>query len=423
MDMYVGTMIKMERLKQKMKLDSLSKGICSVSHLSRIENGKSEPSGEILKLLSDRLGMFFEAERKVEKVKFLEFEELCSRIINLRDKEGAARFIDELSELLAASSFDMQTRIKLDLMVLRLRLVITGQEKEVLGELATYQEMISALSPLQSFNVFQMLGMALYAKGDLQGCLDAFTNANSTIEHLSLSPFERADFKYVYSVASMAAGRKYEALEQAKQALSYFQSVMAGQRVVECHLICGVSYKKSGQLTKALEILQLGEQICRQFDLHPFLGIVHQNIGDVYSVMGETEHAIANFKEAIKQKEEPLELMYSIFSLVKEYEKLRKYETALHWLSMSKRLLPKLSERKREYYRTHFDVYYALCQEEEGIEEEAFRNAVRIFKRRGNRKEWKDYAKRLAKFHAGKGSYKKAVFYYEMIICREGEKG
>ena len=147
--------------------------------------------------------------------------------------------------------------------------------------------------------------------------------------------------------------------------------------------------------------------------------MLHQNIGDVYSVMGETEHAISNFKKAIKQKEMPLELMYSIFSLVKEYEKLRKCETALHWLYMGKRLLPELSERKREYYRTHFDVYYALCKKEEGIVEEALRNAVRIFKRRGNQMEWKDYAKKLAKFHVGKGSYKKAVYYYEMIVGGE----
>ncbi len=414
--MYVGTMIKMERLKQKMKLDTLSKGICSTSHLSRIENGKSELSEEILKLLSDRLGMSLSIERKVERVKVVEVKELCKSIINLRDQEGAARLIDELSELLAASSFDLQTRIGLELMVLRLRLVITGQEKEVLVELVTYQEIMSALSPLQSFSVFQMLGMALYAKGDLRGCLDAFTNATSMMEHLSLSPFERADFTYVSSVASMAAGRKFEALEQAKQGLSYFQSVMAGQRVLECHLICGVSYKNSGQLTKALEVFQLAEQICRQFDLNSFLGMLHQNIGDVYSVMGETEHAISNFKEAIKQKEMPLELMYSIYSLVKEYEKLRKYETALHWLYMGERLLAELSESKSEYYRTHFDVYYALCKTEEGIVEDALRNAVRIFKRRGNQKEWRDYAKRLAKFYAGKGSYKKAVCYYEMIV-------
>ena len=401
-----------------MKQDVLAKGICSVSHLSRIENGKIEPSEEILEMLSNRLGLSLSEKFTIERVNVEEFEELCIKIINLRDQEAAARLIKELTRKF--TSVDMQTKTGLELLVIRLRLVIKGQKKEALEELAKYQEIISTLNPKQSFTVLQMKGMAFYANGELKSCLEAFAEAASMMESLSLSPFERADFTYVRSVAFMVDGQKFEALVHAKQALPYFQSIMAGQRVVECHLIIGIAYKNSGQLTKSLEVFHLVEQICKQFALDSFLGMLHQNIGGVYSVIGESEHAISHFKQAIDHKELPSELMYSIYSLVKEYEKKGKMDIVMQWLNKGTSMLPKLHERKREYYEPHFNAYEALCsKDEEKIEDELLK-AFRYFKKRGSQKQWMEYANRLAELYVGNGKYKKAVYYYKMIIDGKG---
>lgn len=418
MRMYMGTKIKIERLNQKMKQDVLAKGICSVSHLSRIENGKIEPNEDIIEKLYNRLGLSLTEKSMVQRVNVEEFEELCIKIINLRDQEGAARLIDELTGI--SPTVDMQTRISFELMVIRLRLVIKGREKEVLTELAKYHEIMSTLTPKQSFSILQMIGMAFYANGELKRCLEAFAEAASIMEELLLSPFERADFAYVRSVAYIVDGQKFEALLHAKQALAYFQSVMAGRRVVESYLICGIAYKNSGQLTNAIEVFQLAEQICGQFALDSFLGMLHQNIGDVFSVMGESDRAISHFLKAIDHKKLPSELMYSIYSLVKEFEKMGNFDMVMYWLNEGTCLLPKLNERKREYYEPHFNAYEALCSKEETKIEEALLKAFRFYKKRGSQKQWMGYANRLAQLYAGNGKYKKAVYYYKMIVEEGG---
>jgi len=55
--MLTGYLIKKERINKKMKQIWLAKDICSVSYLSKIENGQTAASQEILSLLAERLGI------------------------------------------------------------------------------------------------------------------------------------------------------------------------------------------------------------------------------------------------------------------------------------------------------------------------------------------------------------------------------
>lgn len=52
---YLGNLIYRERMRRNWSQEGLCKGICGISYLSKIENGRAEPSGEILRLLLQRL--------------------------------------------------------------------------------------------------------------------------------------------------------------------------------------------------------------------------------------------------------------------------------------------------------------------------------------------------------------------------------
>ncbi|MCG3087598.1 helix-turn-helix domain-containing protein [Sporosarcina cyprini] len=412
--MTVGALIKLERLKQNLKLEVLAKGICSTSHLSRIENGKVQVSDDIKSLLEARLGLVL-TEEKHEIRGMTDFENRCARAVNFRDGESASILICEMSEVLRNGQFDFHTRINLELLILRMQFVVRNGN-DILHSLSAYFNLQPELTPVQMFRIYQMRGMALYTNGQFQECLEVYAEATLRMERLQLSSYERADFAYAQSVAFIANGDPYNALEQAMVALHYFQSIMAIRRVVECHIVCGIAHKKNGEPLKALDTFELAEQICLENGQRSFLGIVHQNIGDVFSEVGETERAIYHFKEAINYKEKPLELMYTILSLIIEYERRKEYENTSRWLNKGYHLLSKLSKKKREYYETHFNVFHALCNNDVQALEHALKTAIDVFMRRCNEAEWKDYAKRLAKFYAGKGKYKKAVYYYELIL-------
>lgn len=54
---YPGMLIYQERIRRHWSQQGLCKGICTVSYLSKIENGKTDPSHEILQLLLERLDL------------------------------------------------------------------------------------------------------------------------------------------------------------------------------------------------------------------------------------------------------------------------------------------------------------------------------------------------------------------------------
>lgn len=57
MEKQIGKRLKYSRINLGMTQEKLAKGIISVSYLSKIENGKVEPTEEIIDLLTERLGL------------------------------------------------------------------------------------------------------------------------------------------------------------------------------------------------------------------------------------------------------------------------------------------------------------------------------------------------------------------------------
>lgn len=83
MDHYVivGAKIKELRLSRNMTRSELAEGICSVSHISRIETGSRAPNSQILRHISNRLGISVDILlRKVEAPISLELYELINKL-------------------------------------------------------------------------------------------------------------------------------------------------------------------------------------------------------------------------------------------------------------------------------------------------------------------------------------------------------
>ena len=60
---WMGLLLRKGRLEKDWSQEGLCKGICAVSYLSKIEQGKVEPSPEIMKLLFVRLGLAWQGGR------------------------------------------------------------------------------------------------------------------------------------------------------------------------------------------------------------------------------------------------------------------------------------------------------------------------------------------------------------------------
>lgn len=63
----IGALVRRERLARGWSQEGLCAGICAVSYLSKIEQGKAEPSREMLRLLCQRLALPWEDEADVRE--------------------------------------------------------------------------------------------------------------------------------------------------------------------------------------------------------------------------------------------------------------------------------------------------------------------------------------------------------------------
>ena len=91
----IGKQVFYKRLQQKMTQEELCQGICSVSYLSKIENGKIEASEEILQLLCTRLEIAVTDLRDVEEDVKVKLDEWLNALVHL-DKQQVERIYEEL---------------------------------------------------------------------------------------------------------------------------------------------------------------------------------------------------------------------------------------------------------------------------------------------------------------------------------------
>ena len=78
---FVGLLIRRERLARGWSQAGLCKGICAVSYLSKIEQGKASPSDEVVTLLLERLGVSWhtgETSRNAGKLASELFDAFCA---------------------------------------------------------------------------------------------------------------------------------------------------------------------------------------------------------------------------------------------------------------------------------------------------------------------------------------------------------
>ena len=65
--MKIGSLIKYHRTKLGMTQNTLAMGICSIPHLSKIENNSKEGNRETIRLLLERLSINFQEEKRKKK--------------------------------------------------------------------------------------------------------------------------------------------------------------------------------------------------------------------------------------------------------------------------------------------------------------------------------------------------------------------
>lgn len=408
--MKFGQLIKSERQKVNMRQDELAKGICSPSHLSKIESGTTTASTEVQQMLLQKLNISMEnifATSSPGQV--TQFTERFKDVISQRDNIAGSLLYQEIHTFLEENPL-FEYKMNLLLMETRLMLTMSTNFTDAKMNIAIILPTQSDLSQAQLFQLYIIPGIIAYTENRFFNALHLFTNAYKLTKKTRMADWEIADLHYVLSLAALSDYRYTQAIDHAQEALSYFNAKMLAARSIECLLILGIAHKHTGNVNDALVTFKNAEEIMKNSEAYRFLGIIEQNLGACYSLLQDSERSLHHFNQSLLAKEDPNKQLIAILSIVKEHKKIGDEVSAKIWVHKGITLLDQLTERNKNPFFHHFSIYKALLNDENNLIS-TFKSALHYFEEKQNYYHCFVYSNILAKKTAEKNQYKLATTF------------
>ena len=135
-----------------------------------------------------------------------------------------------------------------------------------------------------------------------------------------------------------------QTIEHVNRALSYFKDNFYVERVIECHLIIGLAFKRRKRFNEALANYQKAIKAAGATDLKGYYGMLYNNTGEIYSLQGNRELALEYFLKGLEYKVESKSKLLSILSLIEEYSIRGSTQEVLEWVEKGEKIIQEEEE-------------------------------------------------------------------------------
>lgn len=413
MEKSYGNLIKIERMKQGLKQSVLARGICSISYLSKIENNQTTPSEEVLEMIFKRLGLevplYYDYSNQVDKISHEVSDVLKEAILTRRDEDKQ----QEIEKYVHHPIVNQSRELYMTLMMALARFeIMPSGNGNYFTEIGWIEDQLSRENKLR-YDVIKSL--KLFNENEKEQSLTVLENLNKQINSVAIPEWEIADIRYIMGGLYYKFTDYLQAIENVKIALDYFQENFYLERIVECHIIIGLSLKRRRRFTEALSHYSRAIKVISATDKTSYFGMLYNNMGEIYSSLGDQEKALEYFLKSFDYKIEVKSKLYSVLSMIEGYTNYQNKKEILKWLNKGYEIkgdLPNLEE-----FDFHFDIYkysYKESKQEELIN--VLKQAVSYFELVNDYVYIQKYSLWLAKELRANGKYKLSTEYYEKVI-------
>ncbi|WP_163139646.1 helix-turn-helix domain-containing protein [Bacillus sp. 22-7] len=308
--MIEGKILKYYREKQGYTQEQLSRGVCSVTHLSKIERGITEYSGEIITLLSKKLNKNFQDEVRNFN-RFKETLEEWKNAIVMLDTENMKVKKAELDANLLKDFPDFQ--VHYSLLLARHYLILYENEKchKVMQKI---KKLDISLSPYESNLYKHVQGICYFSIGNYKDSIEVLKKIDSS--------YSSEEYYYHLAISYHAVHDNTLAYYYAQKALRYFQETLNFTRILD---------------TESLIILQLNAK--SQFSLK------------------ETRSYYDKLIQSAKKIQSADRLTKLYFNLGQELFRRKHFREAKEYFDKGLTLL-----KEEDYlYLTMLDLYIDIC--------------------------------------------------------------
>jgi HTH-type transcriptional regulator, quorum sensing regulator NprR len=414
----VGDKIKFYRKRRGMTQATLADGICSIPYLSKIEQGKTECSDEIVTLLCRRLEIPEDEQKTLDDSEVENLLNAWSTSLNsdnLREIEAIYLKVKNAKQKISTPYLEM----KFELLLLY-QLIIQKKLIDADKQLALIETFSNDLPIHLTYDFHKLKAMLLLYKQDYKQSLFHYNQALHLIERSeNKSSIETADLNYQIAVVHAYLSKLSLSNQFARKALKMFQSEYDFQKVINCLILLGVNYRRVNDFMQAKECYIKSLKIANFLKENRALSMIHHNLGKLYSSMNERRKSIEHLTESLDldglQKDEKIRTFYL---LAKEHYELKELHLAKKWLTKGKKHLQK--DQNIEYCY-HFDILELEIISQ--CDESFVKRLVESIEWFTEKHFWfyvTEYAEKLATYYHNHSKYKNASEYYR--IANEARK-
>ena len=322
--MKIGSLIKFHRTKQGMTQNELAMGICSIPHLSKIENNSKEGNSETLRLLLEKLNIQLQEVKHSEQQITWLLNEL-QKHINYLEKEKAIEIMERLKEYEELIIFTDSIYLY-ELYKLRYYIFINNHE------LAENQ--LNWLNPNKiNFSQYERY-LHSYFSALVLILRGKYMEANQELSYLLRDYSDLGAFEgEIYYHIAIVKGR----LEECSQAIIYGRKALAiykdhfnFKRILYTLMSLAVNYTRGKVYHEAIEVY---EHLLRNVVLlgeHHLLPQIYHNMGVLYQKKGEYAFALMYFEKSLMLMSKCNDhYLSSLFNLAFMQYRMGRYEESI----------------------------------------------------------------------------------------------
>ncbi|MBM7706933.1 transcriptional regulator with XRE-family HTH domain [Chryseomicrobium aureum] len=401
--MKIGSLIKFHRTKQGLTQQTLADGICSVPHLSKIENNSKEANEETIRLLLERLSIDLQDVEKLEveikellkqftdQMYYVEREEAAKSYATLKNKEDLIPFTEHLYlyELYKTRYF-----------------IFMNDPDSTDKQLKWLHSHKQNFSQQERYLHSYISALALLLRGKVE---EADIQFAQLIEQAVLTPEYIGEINYSYSLIKSGLNQYSPSIFYGKNALQQFKEDFNFVRIVNTQMLLAVNYSRAKMFNEAEEIYRHLIRNTRVLRMNHLLPQIYHNMGDLYHTEVKYDESVDYFNQAMRLLPEESELyMLCLYNkAISEYEAGKLEESHMSFQKLNDIALAS----KITHYHLFSNFYSLFIQEQTDQAMLYLENKVLPYtKKQPDLHESHYYfSQLLADYFKEKGQYDKAV--------------
>ncbi|MFS0782823.1 helix-turn-helix domain-containing protein [Bacillus sp. 1P06AnD] len=289
----LGKLVHFHRKRQNKTQETLCSGICSVTHLSKIENGYKEGSAETLRLLFERLGVKVETEKSKTNELKKELDEFYLCMMHLNERKAECIY----TKLKAEEEYIQYTELVYlyQLYCIRYDLFIGNLEKAD-ASISRMIKSIKKFSQLERYLLHYFHAIYLIKRKNFEEALGELDISQGLgLEFEVISP----EFDYHKALIYSQLQHSTLAMHYSHTALKRFEKDHNFLRIMDTNLIIAINLTKQKQFREAERIYTKLLRDAELYSNKKIMSMILHNFGYLYCIQDQYSKAIEYYRYSL----------------------------------------------------------------------------------------------------------------------------